>query len=1017
MNRYEYPVNRNILQMKKNASCYLLLILITALTATAVFSEADSSFLEHGIEAFEEGRFDRAGGYLQRAMKTLRTESPLPQKELIRANFFLALNSIGLGKKHEAELYFEELLLLDPDYRPDPELFAPQVMDIFRNSLEKVTGAVSVRTAEESVQVWIDGEYKGEAPLVLKHVLAGQRTLRAVKSGMKDIVREFTLLPGDTEVIELKFKAERRMPAERFSLTEPKRRSSLPPVDLQPPEIVHNPPEEFKYGRVMELDADIGDDSRIGRVFAEIKTDDGKIVTQPFAVDGDGFHFSASGLMTLCDQVEYCIKAEDIYGNAARLPPEQGFFSIPVKAEESSPPSVFHVPRTFMVRYADWPVQVEVIEDSGVKEVELRYEVNGKTGNTFLHGTDGCRFYGILPGKELSGDSISYSIRTEDYGLNETLFPADGEKIEAAIIDGSDDEVCPCGLEIKQPDEYSFKLKWHCPELQKVKGWIIFRAEENDGDYKLIGRISDSEQRTFIDRSRMFDRLKEGTVYYYRMKAVFGEKESGFSDPEAITFEGGMNRPRLQDYEFIEHDRLVLTWSFKSEFPKQEWRLLIGDAASGYRKTEKIIDWDNMETELRLTDYSGLFETKLFLKTQSIQEFAGEILTLPPVEIVIGGALSSPVGLTGESGRVRQASLKWTAVPEKWAFGYSILRKKEKEPDFKEIQRIKGRKKNDFVDAGLQDQTIYYYKIAAFDGSDQKGPFSETVKIITAGPPEPPGGFRAAAPQARRISLQWISHKHPDVRGYRLYRRSSQQNEFQMIAEINDRKADSYVDLGDEGIPVRDDEQYYYRITAVNTANIEGEPSATVKAGARQNPPAPVDLQASRDLAGIIRLTWRYDDSGDEEISQFRIFRAEENKELYEYAALPGHEREFTDTNVKPGDKFRYSIVAVDSDMLLSDFSEPVFGKAEYPPPPPKNIRMTKTETEIKIAWDAVKQKNIKGYRLYKIRWYGSRPAGFTEATNFLLPLSQKEVSGEYFLRTVGTGDIESSSSEKIRVD
>lgn len=133
-----------------------------------------------------------------------------------------------------------------------------------------------------------------------------------------------------------------------------------------------------------------------------------------------------------------------------------------------------------------------------------------------------------------------------------------------------------------------------------------------------------------------------------------------------------------------------------------------------------------------------------------------------------------------------------------------------------------------FVDTGLPASTLYYYKIAAWRGTEESSQTTASTASTTA--PAPPRGLRAVGGNSTFVSLTWNANTESNLIGYNLYGSTSSNGTF---ARINTSllSASAYSDSA----PVRG-VFYYYRVAAVDSTGAEGAMSAEAWARLHYDP-------------------------------------------------------------------------------------------------------------------------------------------------------------------------------------
>jgi hypothetical protein len=132
--------------------------------------------------------------------------------------------------------------------------------------------------------------------------------------------------------------------------------------------------------------------------------------------------------------------------------------------------------------------------------------------------------------------------------------------------------------------------------------------------------------------------------------------------------------------------------------------------------------------------------------------------------------------------------------------------------------------------SGLEEKTSYYFAITAGNAAGWSGP-SVTVSTVTAEEPDTvnpglpqtpqvPQGLSAAATAPGTIRLNWTAVSGAAF--YKVYRSGSNTGTY---VNIGSTGTASYTDIG-----LASTTSYYYRVSAVNSAGVEGGQSAAVSA-------------------------------------------------------------------------------------------------------------------------------------------------------------------------------------------
>jgi hypothetical protein len=210
-----------------------------------------------------------------------------------------------------------------------------------------------------------------------------------------------------------------------------------------------------------------------------------------------------------------------------------------------------------------------------------------------------------------------------------------------------------------------------------------------------------------------------------------------------------------------------------------------------------------------------------------------------------------------------------------------------------------------FTDIDLANGRTYYYRVSASNARGE-GILSPEINATPLKPNTAPGKPMniKARPADHMVNLSWSA---PDdngglpVTGYRVYRSNTSSN-FQFLRSLT---INSTTDDG-----LMNQMSYFYRVAAVNDLG-EGTLSDIVSAVPWSVPSAPQNLTLARKGGGVL-LKWDAPaDDGGAGISFSRVYRGDGPQNLVALANVVKSSLTFTDTNLVPGKRYFYSVVAV----------------------------------------------------------------------------------------------------------
>jgi fibronectin type 3 domain-containing protein len=162
----------------------------------------------------------------------------------------------------------------------------------------------------------------------------------------------------------------------------------------------------------------------------------------------------------------------------------------------------------------------------------------------------------------------------------------------------------------------------------------------------------------------------------------------------------------------------------------------------------------------------------------------------------------------------------------------------------------------------------------------------------------------------KKIRVQWDPTMQEDIRAYHVYRSSSINGGYELVAKIRDT---SYVDT-----IVEDGANYFYRVSAVDKDGLESEyerNSIHGKTLVKPNAPA---MAEARLKGSVVELVWRKTDT---RTVSYMVERSESvgwlDKTTTKYQGIKSEQ--FIDRKLRPDAQYGYKIYSVDRDGILSN--------------------------------------------------------------------------------------------------
>ena len=279
----------------------------------------------------------------------------------------------------------------------------------------------------------------------------------------------------------------------------------------------------------------------------------------------------------------------------------------------------------------------------------------------------------------------------------------------------------------------------------------------------------------------------------------------------------------------------------------------------------------------------------------------------PPVSGTTAAPPNAPVGLHAWSQLPRKVALAWEPLLDPTVSGYVVSRSPSASGTFRVIERLEGRFTTSYVDRGLGDLRVFYYRVSGVNAAGGIGESTSAVRAVTKPEPLPPTGLHVAERTLGRNVIAWERNVERDLAGYRLLRRRDGGNEDELVAEVNAET----VRVADEAVAAG--ESLHYSLLAFDRDGLVSAPSDPVPTTS-----VGYGLEARVDGDGVL-LQW--DESLRAEIPTVRVLRMGRFGQDELGRVQASH---FVHRGVRPGETLRYRLVGLRPDGTPAPPSAPL---------------------------------------------------------------------------------------------
>ncbi len=310
---------------------------------------------------------------------------------------------------------------------------------------------------------------------------------------------------------------------------------------------------------------------------------------------------------------------------------------------------------------------------------------------------------------------------------------------------------------------------------------------------------------------------------------------------------------------------------------------------------------------------------------------------------------------------IKTIALEWTPVYDERIQGYYLYRKHGSK--LKRIAQIEDRYRSHYLDTNLVPDTLYEYRMSAYDKQGRESRVSQAVRAKTLPIPDSVSFLEAIDHLPKEVKLIWRPHPFERVEWYIIERTEPSQEKWERLATLKGRLNAEYLDKN-----LKDNHIYYYRVWVKTCDGILSNPSKTVKANTKPRPSVVQGLQATNNLPKKIIVRWKPNPEPD--IDHYNVYRS--IFELGPYVVVAKTKRtEYVDLVGEDGVKRYYKVTAVDSDGLESFKQDvPVAGQTLPKPLPPMIKEQRFHNGALYLRWESPDKRAVK-YIVKKIERNG----------------------------------------------
>jgi hypothetical protein len=198
--------------------------------------------------------------------------------------------------------------------------------------------------------------------------------------------------------------------------------------------------------------------------------------------------------------------------------------------------------------------------------------------------------------------------------------------------------------------------------------------------------------------------------------------------------------------------------------------------------------------------------------------------TSPPAVATTALPPEAPDDLRAYSRQPRAVPLSWRASDDPNVVGYRVERSPTASGPFELRTETDGRYETSYVDRGLGDLRVFYYRVIAVNAAGGLGvATTEPVRAVTKPEPLPPIGLRIVEQRLGANTLAWDLNVEEDIVGYRLYRTLEGEDSPTLIASLSADETTA------DDAAVAAGQRVSYTLVAIDRDGLESAPADPIE--------------------------------------------------------------------------------------------------------------------------------------------------------------------------------------------
>lgn len=357
---------------------------------------------------------------------------------------------------------------------------------------------------------------------------------------------------------------------------------------------------------------------------------------------------------------------------------------------------------------------------------------------------------------------------------------------------------------------------------------------------------------------------------------------------------------------------IALEWSIVKDSKIKGYNIYRSNTNKGNRNFVLVKSFDNRFVS-HFVDRNLQPNTTYYYSISTIGKNGTESKSSLPYEETTKKALSSVNYIVALTQLPGQTKIMWRPHSHQGVYFYMIQRSPQKVDKWVEIARVKGRLNAEYIDYNVQNNKTYRYRIFCVTYDGIKSSSSKIVSSKTKRLPKSPKNVKASTNQPKQVTISWEPpNDTSDIKYYKIYKGVGSTNYmFSAIAKVG-KKSNSYIHkINEPGMAG------FYKVATVDKDNLEStENTRSVLGKTLGRPASPIIIDVQKG-GNYISFIWK---SVDKRAVYYYVRKRKAGIAFMNDTQKIGKltATQFKDKDVKRGEKYIYTVQAIDKYGLMS---------------------------------------------------------------------------------------------------